>query len=87
MDHDYADEEPTEEMILAGAKAAVDQIYQKGGFWDRDYLDEHQRECWLKAMRWGWKAMHRLAPRTETRVAIGTPTGERRIILTPPRSP
>ncbi len=56
-----SEDEPTEEMILAGAKAAVDQIYLKGGFWDRHPMDESEKDCWLKAMRWGWKAMQAAA--------------------------
>lgn len=57
--HPYVDEEPTDEMILAGAKAAVDQIYYKANVWDRGHyiVDE---EAWLNALRHGWKAMEAL---------------------------
>ena len=50
--------EPTEEMILAGAKAAADQIYEKGGVWDRGYIEEDQKQLWLNAAKFAWKAMH-----------------------------
>jgi hypothetical protein len=50
-------DEPTDEMLLAGVKSAVDQIYYKGDAWDRGYIDEDHKQDWLNAMRFGWKAM------------------------------
>jgi hypothetical protein len=56
--HPTVDAEPTEAMLLAGAKAAVDQIYHKGNVWERGYI--HDPQDWLNAMRHGWKAMEAL---------------------------
>lgn len=54
--HPTIDEEPTDEMLLAGAKAAADQLYYKSNVWDRPgYITTP--EDYLNAMRHGWKAM------------------------------
>lgn len=58
--HPTVDEEPTDEMLLAGAKAAVDQCYYKGNYWDRGGMDDQYKQDWLNAMRHAWKAMEAL---------------------------
>jgi len=54
--HPTIDEEPTEAMLLAGAKAAVDQMYYKGNAWDRGYADG-AKDDFLNAVKHAWKAM------------------------------
>jgi len=54
--------EPSEEMILAGAKAAADQLFEKGAVWDRGYLDEDQKRLWLNVAKFCWLAMSDVNP-------------------------
>ena len=53
--------EPTDEMILAGAKAIIDQLDEKGDVWDREGLvsDQYKRLL-LKAAKYAWLAMAEL---------------------------
>lgn len=58
--HPTIDEEPTDEMILAGAKAAADQHYYKANVWDRsagNYLSDNCKKDYLNGVRHAWKAM------------------------------
>ena len=49
-------------MILAGAKAAADQLFEKGGVWDRGYIDEDQKRLWLNVAKFCWLAMSDVNP-------------------------
>lgn len=55
--HPTIDEQPTDEMLLAGAKAFVDQVYYKANTWDRGYVEEDNKQDWLKGVKHAWKAM------------------------------
>jgi len=48
---------PTDAMILAGTKAALDQLCYKSNAWDRDATSDIYKDDLLKAMRFGWQAM------------------------------
>lgn len=46
---------PNEAMILASAKAAVDQLYFKADAWDRGYC-QGQEQDWLNGAKFGYMA-------------------------------
>jgi hypothetical protein len=54
-------QEPTEEMILAGAKAGVDQIYYKQNAWERCVGNDFKQD-YLNFAKFCWKAMKELEP-------------------------
>lgn len=63
--------EPTEAMILAGAKAAADQHYYKANSWGR-YVRPDLRQDWLNAQKYGHYAMIEAAIQEPTDVRPDT---------------
>lgn len=49
--------EPTDQAILEGAKAAVDQIYHKIYSWDRGQVNPADQQDWLNGAKYGYQAM------------------------------
>lgn len=58
--------DPTEEMVLAGARAGVDQIHYKCNYWDRSDMGAVEKRDWLNSAKYCWRGMIEAALATPT---------------------